>query len=76
MEIDLKNIQKIIGYDFENENLLKQAFIRTSYSEEFGGPDNQILEFIGDRALDVAVIRTLTITYGEIRELDGFKGYY
>ena len=76
MEIDLKNIQKIIGYDFENVNLLKQAFIRTSYSEEFGGPDNQILEFIGDRALDVAVIRILTITYGEIKELDGFKGYY
>lgn len=76
MNIDLESIQKTIGYHFNNVDLLKQAFIRTSYSEEFGGPNYQILEFIGDRALDIAVIRILTLTYGDIKEVDGFKGYY
>lgn len=75
MNIDLESIQKTIGYHFNNVDLLKQAFIRTSYSEEFGGPNYQILEFIGDRALDIAVIRILTLTYGDIKEVDGFKGY-
>ena len=75
MDFDLKGIQNTIGYIFRNDDLLKQAFIRRSYSEEHGGPDNQVLEFIGDKALDFAIVRLLTITYGEVKEIDGFKGY-
>ena len=76
MEFNLIGIQKTIGYDFSNPDLLKQAFIRRSYAEENGGPDYQVLEFIGDRALDLAIIRLFTLYYGEIKEVDGFNGYY
>lgn len=56
-------IQKQIGYDFQNPELLEQAFTRRSYSEENGGENNEVLEFIGDKALDLAVVRYLTEEY-------------
>ena len=46
MEINLNSIQQIIGYNFNNLDLLKQAFIRRSYATENGGLDNQVLELI------------------------------
>ena len=55
---------QIGGYHFENPSLLKQAFVRKSYSEENGGENNEILEFIGDKVLDLAVIRYLVKRYG------------
>ena len=60
----LKEIQDRIEYRFRNQDLLLQAFTRRSYSEENGGSDNEILEFIGDRALDLAVTRILMRKYG------------
>lgn len=59
-----KVIEDQIGYRFRNQLLLKQAFVRRSYSEENGGEDNEVLEFIGDKVLDVAVIRYLIRRYG------------
>lgn len=55
---------QIGGYEFKNPLLLKQAFVRKSYSEENGGENNEILEFIGDKVLDLAVIRYLIKRYG------------
>ncbi len=66
IETETKKIEKIIGYEFNNEDLLKQAFIRKSYSIENGGENNEILEFIGDKALDLAVIKIMMDEYGEI----------
>lgn len=60
------NIQGKIGYDFHNTDLLFQAFIRKSYSEENGGENNEILEFIGDKALDLVVIKLLSEKFGQI----------
>lgn len=68
MAIDLKNIQKTIGYEFQNVDLLQQAFVRKSYSEEHGGQNNEVLEFIGDKALDLAVIRVMMERFGEITD--------
>ena len=65
---DLRSIQEQIGYNFKNTDLLQQAFVRSSYAEENGGPDNEILEFIGDKVLDIAVIRYLTERYGSLAE--------
>ncbi len=71
---ELYMVQKIIGYDFKNEELLRQAFIRSSYSEENGGADNEILEFIGDKALDIVIVKYLTEKYGTVAsECDDFK---
>lgn len=55
---------QIGGYTFKNSLLLRQAFVRKSYSEENGGENNEILEFIGDKVLDLAVIRYLIKRFG------------
>ena len=62
-------VQGQIGYTFKNPDLLLQAFTRRSYASENGGEDNEILEFIGDKALDLAVINLLVSEYGEIQEV-------
>ena len=57
---DLSFIQDQIGYSFRNTDLLQQAFVRKSYSAEKGGQNNEVLEFIGDKVLDLMVVRLLT----------------
>lgn len=44
-------VQNQIGYEFKNQRLLRQAFVRKSYSAENGGENNEVLEFIGDTVL-------------------------
>ena len=61
---DLKRIEDIIGYNFNNLDLLQQAFVRKSYAEENGGEDNEILEFIGDKALDITIVKLLAERFG------------
>ena len=61
---ELNHIQKQIDYEFKNPDLLQQAFIRRSYSEEHGGENNEVLEFIGDKALDLIVVKYLSDRYG------------
>lgn len=63
-EKDLQFIQDQIGYKFNNLDLLQQAFVRRSYAKEHGGEDNEVLEFIGDKVLDLVVIKLLTEEYG------------
>lgn len=61
---DFRFIQDQIGYEFRNLDLLQQAFVRRSYAKENGGEDNEVLEFIGDKALDIVAVKILTETYG------------
>ena len=63
-----KFIQQQIGYNFKNPDLLQQAFVRRSYSKENGGEDNEVLEFIGDKALDLVVVKLLAEKYGSYAE--------
>ncbi len=68
-DFDTNDIQKLIGYEFKNKGLLKQAFTRRSYSQE--NPtiaNNEILEFYGDSALDFYVCREMADSFGEILE--------
>ena len=59
----LRFIQDQIGYHFKNLDLLQQAFVRRSYAEENGGEHNEVLEFIGDKVLDLAVMKLLVETH-------------
>lgn len=63
-ENEIKHIQNLIGYNFKNQDLLIQAFTRKSYSRENGGEDNEVLEFIGDKALDLIIVKLLSEKYG------------
>ena len=56
-ELVWKMVQGQIGYDFKNLDLLQQAFTRRSYTAENGGENNEVLEFIGDKALDFVVVK-------------------
>lgn len=66
--LELGKIKHTIGYEFENKDLLQQAFVRKSYSAEHGGQNNEVLEFIGDKTLDLAVIRIMMERFGTITE--------
>lgn len=63
-KLAFKMVQGQIGYEFKSIALLKQAFVRRSYTEEHGGKNNEVLEFIGDKALDFAVVRLLAEKFG------------
>ncbi len=65
---ELNKIEQTIGYQFDNKDLLQQAFVRKSYSAEHGGQNNEVLEFIGDKALDLVVIRIMMDRFGVITE--------
>ena len=68
---DLIGIENQIDYKFKNRDLLQQAFVRRSYSVENGGANNEVLEFIGDKALDFVVVQLLTEEYGYLRAGSG-----
>ncbi len=63
-------VQEQIGYEFENLDLLKQAFTRCSYTEENGAENNEVFEFIGDKALDYVVVKLLIEKYGHSASAD------
>lgn len=53
-------IRSIIGYDFINENLLRQAFTRRAFQVEHGlGGCSEELEFLGDTILGMVVTREI-----------------
>ena len=64
----VEDVERQIEYTFENTDLLFQAFTRRSYSQENGGQNNEILEFIGDRVLDFYVTKILIDRYGYTEE--------
>lgn len=74
---DFEKLQKLIGVEFKDTNLLKNAFIHRSYLNEhknFKGASNERLEFLGDAILSSIVSRFLyrTLTKspeGELTQL-------
>ncbi|MCL2598600.1 MAG: putative dsRNA-binding protein [Firmicutes bacterium] len=44
----MNEVEHILGYEFSNKALLRQAYTLRSYAEEQGGECNEILEWIGD----------------------------
>lgn len=53
-----QNIEKTLGYTFQNKDLLVAAMTHRSYANECSSPataDNERLEFLGDAVLDLVV---------------------
>lgn len=69
---EMEQIEAQIDYTFENPQLLRQAFTRRSYTEERGGQNNEVLEFIGDKVLDFVVMERITYHYGGLNKRDEF----
>ena len=70
---DLMDIEQLLEYQFDETAMLKQAVIRRSYSQEKGGENNEILEFIGDKALAFIVVKKLAECYGKLTKGDEFS---
>lgn len=72
----ITHIQNQIGYTFKNQELLVQAFTRRSYSSENGGENNEVLEFIGDKALDIAIVKLLSERFGHFtKQVENFNNW-
>ncbi len=71
MNTNLKDFQKIIGYEFRDESLLKQALTHSSYANEHHMPklsDNERLEFLGDAVLEIVSSEFLYLNYTDLNE--------
>ncbi len=63
---DFSKFEKSIGIEFNNKDILKQAFIHRSYLNEnskIGLPHNERLEFLGDAVLELIVTDFLYKNY-------------
>ena len=63
----IDEVERKISYYFHNRDLLLQAFTRSSYSTQFGGENNEVLEFIGDRVLDMYVVKVIADRFGFVK---------
>lgn len=50
--MNISDLEAIIGYTFTNKHLLIQAFTHSSYANEHGVKDYERLEFLGDSLLE------------------------
>ena len=67
----LKELQDIIGYEFGQEGLLRQALTHSSYANEKHMKrlsDNERLEFLGDAVLEVVSSEFLYHNYPDLSE--------
>ena len=69
------DVEQAIGYDFNNLDLLRQAFTRKSFATQFGGEHNEILEFIGDKVIDYYVIKGISDYYGYFKSQSAYYDY-
>ncbi|MCK5761771.1 MAG: ribonuclease III [Candidatus Izimaplasma sp.] len=49
----MEELEKFFNLDFSDKKILKTALTHSSYSNNFGGLNNERLEFIGDAVLDL-----------------------
>ena len=74
---DYSLIEAQIGYEFNNRMLLQQAFTRKSYTNEtHDGDNNEVLEFIGDKVLDLVIVKALSEYYGDVNARDEYECEY
>ena len=68
-----EEFQKLIGYEFRDQKLLKQALTHSSYANEKHikkQSDNERLEFLGDAVLELVSSEFLYLNYPELNEGD------
>lgn len=71
VECNLGELQKNIGYEFEDISLLEQALVHSSYANEnkmAKEKNNERLEFLGDAVLEVVISYYLFTKYPDLLE--------
>lgn len=64
----LEELEKNIGYKFNNKELLKTALTHTSYAYENNVESNEKLEFLGDSILEFLSSKYLFNNYKKLKE--------
>ena len=59
MIFDASGIEEKIGYEFKDKMLLRRCFTHSSYANEHGEEDNELLEFFGDAVIEFIVTEYL-----------------
>ena len=63
-----QELQKYIGYQFEDESLLNKAMTHTSYAYENNVESNEKLEFLGDSILEFISSKYIFKNYPNLKE--------
>lgn len=66
--MNLENLEKSIGYTFQNKQLLKNALTHTSYAFEKHIQSNEKLEFLGDSILEFISSKYLYTNFPKLTE--------
>jgi ribonuclease-3 len=66
----LEALQKELGYSFKDRSLLVKALTHVSYDRKKTGSNNEVLEFLGDAVLDLAISDLLIRRFPERSEGD------
>ena len=66
--MDLEILEKRIGYEFNNKELLKNALTHTSYAYEHNVESNEKLEFLGDSILEFISSEYIYNKYRNLKE--------
>ncbi|MBR0381283.1 MAG: hypothetical protein IJH71_02460 [Eubacterium sp.] len=72
-------IRDVTGYEFINENLLRQAFTRRAFGLEYGVGNSEELEFLGDSILNTVVTREMVRQFSEVFTIEPqapFRSWY
>ena len=64
----MEKVEKSIGYEFKNKQLLKTALTHTSYAYENNTQSNEKLEFLGDSILEFISSRYIYAKYPNLKE--------
>ena len=64
----LEELEKSIGYEFKNKELLKTALTHTSYAYENNVESNEKFEFLGDSILEFLSSKYLFNNYKKLKE--------
>jgi ribonuclease III len=67
---ELEGLQKELGYSFKDRSLLVRALTHVSYDRKKTGSNNEVLEFLGDAVLDLAISDLLIQRFPEKTEGD------
>ncbi len=66
--MDLSLLEKNIGYEFKDKELLKKALTHTSFANEHHIESNEKLEFLGDSILEFISSKYIYNNYGYLKE--------
>ncbi|HZD40752.1 MAG TPA: ribonuclease III [Terriglobales bacterium] len=67
---DIENLQKQLGYRFKDPSLLMRCLTHISYDRDKSSGHNEVLEFLGDAVLDLAISDLLMRHFPEKSEGD------